>query len=95
MPIMQEAVKIVYDMSADAKVRELARWREKVLLDKESALDEARTEGLEIGEAQAIINNVNTLMTTTKKPLEEVLGLLQISQGKYQSCLELLQNNNE
>ena len=66
--LMERAVQIVYDMSADGKTRELARWREKSMLDMRSSLfaaesrgearghergkAEGRAEGIGIGEAR-------------------------------------------
>ncbi len=45
VPIMQKAVRVIYDMSEDTKVREAARMREKALHDEASALHGAREEG--------------------------------------------------
>lgn len=45
IPIMQKAVKVIYDMSEDAKIREIARLREKALHDEASALKNAKAEG--------------------------------------------------
>ena len=45
MPIIQKAVKVIYDMSEDTKTRELARLREKALHDEASALKQAKDEG--------------------------------------------------
>lgn len=57
MPIIQKAVKVIYDMSEDTKTRELARLREKALHDEASALkqakNEGRAEGIEEGIAEA------------------------------------------
>ncbi|MBQ5332475.1 MAG: Rpn family recombination-promoting nuclease/putative transposase [Oscillospiraceae bacterium] len=56
VPIMQKAVHVIYDMSEDTKIREIARLREKALHDEASALkcakDEGRAEGLAEGEAK-------------------------------------------
>lgn len=86
MPIMDKAVQIVYDMSAYAKVRELAKWRDKSMLDMISSLDEAKT----MGKAENLITNVKNLMTNTGKPLDEVLGMLGVTKEEYESSLELL-----
>ena len=45
MPIIQKAVKVIYDMSEDTKIRELARLREKALHDEASALRQAKEAG--------------------------------------------------
>ena len=42
MPTIQKAVKVIYDMSEDTKIREIARLREKALHDEASALKQAR-----------------------------------------------------
>ena len=54
MDIMDKAVNIVFDMSDDTKTRELARWREKSLLDMMSSLDTAKNEGLKIGRQEGV-----------------------------------------
>ena len=48
-PIMQKAVNVIYDMSEDTKIREIARLREKALHDEASALKNAKAEGEAIG----------------------------------------------
>ena len=54
MPIIQKAVKVIYDMSEDTKIRELARLREKALHDEASALRQATEEGIAIGREEGI-----------------------------------------
>lgn len=54
MPIIQKAVKVIYDMSEDTKTHELARLREKALHDEASALKQAKNEGITIGERRGI-----------------------------------------
>lgn len=49
IPIMQKAVRVIYDMSEDSKLREIARLREKALHDEASALKNAKEEGREEG----------------------------------------------
>ena len=55
VPIMQKAVQVIYDLSEDTRIRELARLREKALHDEVSAIKNAKAEGeligLEKGEA--------------------------------------------
>ncbi|MGN0609280.1 MAG: hypothetical protein ACI4J6_08735 [Oscillospiraceae bacterium] len=46
---MQKTVNVIYDMSEDTKIREIARLREKALHDEASALKNAKAEGLEEG----------------------------------------------
>ena len=56
VPIMNKAVNIIYDLSEDTKIREMARLREKALHDEASALANAENKGIEkgisIGEAK-------------------------------------------
>ena len=54
MPIIQKAVKVIYDMSEDTKTRELARLREKALHDEASALKQAKDEDKSEGVAMVI-----------------------------------------
>ncbi|MGN0608167.1 MAG: Rpn family recombination-promoting nuclease/putative transposase [Oscillospiraceae bacterium] len=49
VPIMKKAVNVIYDMSEDTKIREIARLREKALHDEASALKNAKAEGWEEG----------------------------------------------
>ena len=49
VPIMNKAVNIIYDLSEDTKIREMARLREKALHDEASALANAENKGIEKG----------------------------------------------
>ena len=51
---MQKAVNVIYDMSEDTRIREIARLREKALHDEASALKNAKAEGEAIGIAKGI-----------------------------------------
>ncbi len=46
IPAMEQAVQVIFDMSADTVLRERARMREKALHDEASALQGAREEGI-------------------------------------------------
>lgn len=46
IPIMQKAVRVIYDMSEDTAIREAARLREKALYDETSAINAAKREGM-------------------------------------------------
>ena len=46
--------RIIYDMSEDTKIRELARLREKAFHDEASALRQAKDEGKSEGVAMVI-----------------------------------------
>lgn len=52
IPIMQQAVRVIYDMSEDTRIRELARMREKAMHDEASALKNAKDEGRAEGRAE-------------------------------------------
>lgn len=54
VPIMKKAVNVIYDMSEDTKIREIARLREKALHDEASALKNAKAEGMEDEKASVI-----------------------------------------
>ena len=45
-------MKVIYDMSEDTKIREIARLREKAFHDEASALKNAKAEGMEEGLAK-------------------------------------------
>ena len=51
-------MNVIYDMSEDTKIREIARLREKALHDEASALKNAKAEGMaegiEVGMAKGI-----------------------------------------
>ena len=52
VPIMQKAVRVIYDMSEDTRVREIARMREKALHDEATYLREAMEKGIVQGRAE-------------------------------------------
>ena len=52
VPIMKKAVNVIYDMSEDTRIREIARLREKAMHDEASALKHAKAEGIEEGVTQ-------------------------------------------
>ncbi len=54
IPIKQKAVRVIYDMSEDTKIREAARMREKMLHDEASALYNAEQKGRAEGEIKGI-----------------------------------------
>lgn len=54
VPIMKKAVRVIYDMSEDTRMREMARMREKALHDEATYLKEAREEGRAAGRAEGI-----------------------------------------
>ena len=52
VPIMNKAVNVIYDLSEDTRIREMARIREKALHDEASALANAENKGIEKGRAE-------------------------------------------
>lgn len=50
MPAIQKAVRVIYDMSEDTRIREIARLREKALHDEASLMRQATEKGIAIGE---------------------------------------------
>lgn len=71
VPIMNKAVNIIYDLSEDTKIREMARLREKALHDEASALANAKNEGRAEGRAEGISigeeNAVNKMIEKMRK----------------------------
>ena len=51
-------MKVIYEMSEDTKIREIARLREKALHDEASALKNAKEEGKEEGRAEERANAI-------------------------------------
>ena len=66
VPIMKKAVNIIYDMSEDTKIREIARLREKALHDEASALKNAKEEGRAEGEAEGAAKKQAELIANMK-----------------------------
>ena len=52
VPEIQSGVRVVYNLSQDAILREMARVTEKRVLDERSALRHAKSEGLAEGRAE-------------------------------------------
>ncbi len=67
VPIMNKAVNIIYDLSEDTRIREMARLREKALHDEASALANAKNEGISIGEAKGRNEERNALIEKMRK----------------------------
>lgn len=61
VPIMQKAVRVIYDMSEDTRMREMARMREKALHDEATYLKEAREEGRAEGRAEGIASAMESI----------------------------------
>lgn len=62
VPIMQKAVRVIYDMSEDTRMREMARMREKALHDQATYLKEAREEGKAEGRAEGRAEGIASAM---------------------------------
>ena len=71
VPIMNKAVNVIYDLSEDTRIREMARIREKALHDEASALANAKNEGKAEGRAEGISigeeNAVNKMIEKMRK----------------------------
>lgn len=68
VPIMQKAVNVIYDMSEDTKIREIARLREKALHDEASAIKNAKAEG-----AASVIAKMRAF-GISEKQIQEILA---------------------
>lgn len=81
IPAMEQAVQVIFDMSADTALRERARLREKALHDEASALQGAKEEGIAIGEAKGIekglIQALEKLIASgmSEKEARKILGM--------------------
>lgn len=76
IPIMQKAVRVIYDMSEDTRIREEARMREKALHDEASALYNAKQEGLAEGVSKGrseIIEKMR-LAGMSEEQIQAILG---------------------
>lgn len=76
VPIMEKAVNVIYDLSEDTKVREMARIREKALHDEASALYNAKNEGRAEGRAEERKELVNRLRSKgmTEEEIQDLLS---------------------
>lgn len=77
VPIMKKAVNVIYDMSEDTKIREIARLREKALHDEASALKNAKEEGKAEGAAKRqaeLIANMKAFGMTDEQINAIILG---------------------
>lgn len=66
IPSMEQAVQVIFDMSADTALRERARIREKAILDEISNLEGAREEGRAEGRAEGRTEERNFLISKLK-----------------------------
>ena len=69
---MKDAVRVIYDMSDDTRIREIARLREKAMHDEASALGNARREGVEEGMAKGMEKGI-------EKGVEKVIDQMRKS----------------
>lgn len=76
VPIITKAVNVIYDISEDAQIRELARLREKALRDEASALYNAEQKGIKQGEQKAKEELIRKMRLTgmTEEQIHEILN---------------------
>ena len=67
VPIMKDAVRVIYDMSDDTRIKEIARLREKAMHDEASALGNARREGIEEGRSEGRVEGVEEVINKMRK----------------------------
>ncbi|MGN0577518.1 MAG: PD-(D/E)XK nuclease family transposase [Ruminiclostridium sp.] len=72
MPIIQKAVKVIYYMSEDTGIRELARMREKALHDEASAIRQAWEEGFVEGAAESLAESLGVTKDAVKEIAKEL-----------------------
>lgn len=75
VPIMNKAVNVIYDLSEDTRIREMARIREKALHDEASVLANAKNEGISIGEENAMNKMIAAMKATgiAEEKIQEML----------------------
>ncbi|MCM1328130.1 MAG: Rpn family recombination-promoting nuclease/putative transposase [Ruminococcus sp.] len=83
IPIMQKAVRVIYDMSEDTRVRENARMREKALHDEASALFNAKNEG----RAEGLVEGENKGRSEERAELTERMRLLGLSEEQIKAII--------
>ena len=76
VPVMERAVNVIYDMSDDTRIREIARLREKAMHDEASALGNARREGIEEGRAEERAKIAESLRKSgmTEEQIKQILN---------------------
>ncbi|MCL2053657.1 MAG: Rpn family recombination-promoting nuclease/putative transposase [Oscillospiraceae bacterium] len=79
LPI-QNAVRVVRDMSEDTRIREAARIREKAMHDEASAMNSARREGVEQGIRQGIQQGLQQGVRQGRQQMLDKLRELGISE---------------
>ncbi|MBO5163946.1 MAG: hypothetical protein J6B75_05800 [Ruminococcus sp.] len=77
IPAMEQAVQVIFDMSADTALRERARLREKALHDEASALQSAKEEGLKEGIEKGLMQALEKLTASgmSEKDAKRILGI--------------------
>ena len=86
------------ELSADEKLRREAFYREKRLHDEANAINGSRREGIKIGRAEgekigmanAIINNIKSLMQNLNTTAENAMKMLSIPQEEQSFYLAQL-----
>lgn len=76
VPIMERAVNVMYDLSEDTRIREMARIREKALHDEASALANAENKGIEKGRMEER-ENILSLMRDSGISEEQIQVILK------------------
>lgn len=71
-PEIRRAVKVIFDMSEDTRIREIARAREKMMHDEASALKGARAEGRT--EERALIKSRMQSIGMSDEDIRRILG---------------------
>ena len=76
VPTIQKAVRVIYEMSEDEKIREMARIREKAMHDEATFLANARQEGKEEGRAEERSRIAENLRKSgmSEKQIKEILN---------------------
>lgn len=80
VPIMKDAVRVIYGMSDDTRIKKTVRLREKAMHDEISALGNARREGVEEGVAKGMEKGMEKVIDQMRKSgmtedqIKQILG---------------------
>lgn len=82
VPKIRKAVVILHEMSADEKMREMARLREKAILDERSAINFAKKEGREEGREEERERAI-ALMRQEGYSEEQIRKIFNVDTSRY------------
>ena len=87
VPTITKAVEVIYNYSADARMMELYRSREKRLHDEASQMEAARNEGIAQGRAEGRAEGVAEGIEKGRAEIEANLRRMGMSQEQIDEAL--------